>query len=237
METELNFLSAGDQSLVIQLGNSIDLEINQTTRALSYSIEQNSIAGVIELIPSYRSILINFDATIISISELKEICSDNYYNLKNIELPKPKTVEIPTLYGGEYGPDIEFVANNAKLSIEEVINIHTKNTYPIYMIGFTPGFPYLKGLDQKLNTPRLKTPRTSINEGSVGIADNQTGIYPVKSPGGWQIIGRTPLKLFSPNKKNPFIFNIGDNIKFIPISNEKEFSIIKEKINSIEENE
>lgn len=233
METELKFLSAGDQSLVLELGNSIDYEINQKIRGLTYSIEQNSIPGVIELIPSYRSILINFDATVISIPKLKIIASEHYSNLKNIALPEPKTIEIPTLYGGEYGPDIEFVAKNAKLTIEEVINIHTKNIYPIYMIGFTPGFPYLKGLDEQLNTPRLKTPRTSISEGSVGIADNQTGIYPVKSPGGWQIIGRTPIKLFSPNNKNPFIFNIGDNIKFIPILDEKEFSIIEKKMNII----
>ena len=237
MGTELKFLSAGDQSLVIELGNSIDYEINQKIRALTYSIEQKSISGIIELIPSYRSILINFDANVISIPKLKDLLSDSYSNLKNINLPEPKTIEIPTLYGGKYGPDIEFVAKNAKLTIEEVISIHTNNIYPIYMIGFTPGFPYLKGLDERLYTPRLKTPRISINQGSVGIAENQTGIYPVKSPGGWQIIGRTPLELFSPNKNYPFIFDIGDNIKFTPILNEKEFSKIEENMNITGKNE
>jgi len=237
METELNFLSAGDQSLVIELGKSIDLELNQKIRDLTSSIEQKSIPGIIELIPSYRSILINFDANVISIPKLKNLFSDLYLNLKNAKLPKPKTIEIPTLFAGKYGPDIEFVARNAKLTIQEVISVYTNNIYPICMIGFTPGFPYLQGLDQRLSTPRLKTPRTSVNPGSVGIADNQTGIYPVKSPGGWQIIGRTPLKLFSPNNKNPFIFNIGDNIKFTSILNEKEFSNIEKNMNLIEENE
>ncbi|MBN17896.1 MAG: allophanate hydrolase [Chloroflexi bacterium] len=236
MNTELKFLSAGNQSLVTELGNTINNEINQNIRALTYSIEKNNIDGVIELIPSYRSIMINFDPLKLCILDLKKTISELYLNLKSIDLPEPKTIEIPTLYGGKQGPDLEFVAKNSKLTVEEVISIHSNNIYPIFMIGFTPGFPYLKGLDQRLSTPRLKTPRISIPEGSVGIAENQTGIYPIKSPGGWQIIGRTPIKLFSPNKLNPFIFNIGDNLKFTILSNEKEFYEIEEKINLSKEN-
>jgi len=133
------------------------------------------------------------------------------------------------LYGGEYGPDLEFVAQYNKLSVEEVIKIHTEKEYFIYMLGFSPGFPYLGGMSDKIATPRLEKPRIKVSEGSVGIAGGQTGIYPINSPGGWQIIGRIPVKLFEIKEKFPFLLKSGDYLKFYPI-NQKEFKEIKKKV-------
>lgn len=137
-------------------------------------------------------------------------------------------VEIPVLYGGEYGPDIENIATHNNLSIEEVIKIHTSGEYLVYMLGFTPGFPYLGGMDKRIATPRLKTPRTKIPGGSVGIAGEQTGVYPIESPGGWQLLGRTPLNFFDPNNEKPFLINAGEYIKFVQISEEEYHKIIEQ---------
>lgn len=158
----------------------------------------------------YEPMLIELDEII---NKVKSILS----KMDEMKLPDAKVIEIPTLYGGEYGPDIEFVAEHNKISPEEVIKIHTSNEYLIYMLGFTPGFPYLGGMDHKIAAPRLQTPRTKIPVGSVGIAGKQTGIYPIESPGGWQLIGRTPVKLYDPYKKEPILLNAGDYIKFVQI--------------------
>jgi KipI family sensor histidine kinase inhibitor len=146
------------------------------------------------------------------------------------DAPEPpfKVVKIPVCYGGEFGPDIETVAKNAALPVETVIDLHSQPEYLIYMIGFTPGFPFLGGLNEKLFTPRLKTPRMVVPKGSVGIANNQTGMYSIDSPGGWQIIGRTPLTLFAPDREKPFLYQAGDKIKFTPIS-PAQFSQLKKK--------
>jgi KipI family sensor histidine kinase inhibitor len=138
--------------------------------------------------------------------------------LADIEIPSAETIEIPVCYGGDFGPDIEFVAQTHDLTVEEVIRIHSEPEYPIYMIGFTPGFPFLGGLPEKLHTPRLETPRTVVPAGSVGIANAQTGIYPIDSPGGWQLIGKTPLKLFDLQRSNPILLKAGDALKFKPIT-------------------
>ncbi len=140
--------------------------------------------------------------------------------LSQSEDESTRVVEIPVCYGGEYGPDIETVGKSSNLGPDEVIKLHCEPEYLIYMVGFTPGFPFLGGLNEKLHTPRLKAPRMAVPEGSVGIANNQTGMYPIKSPGGWQIIGRTPLKLFAPERKNPFLYKAGEKIKFVPVSPE-----------------
>ena len=135
--------------------------------------------------------------------------------------PPPRPVEIPVCYGGELGPDIDTVAATNNLTVEEVIELHCEPEYLIYAVGFSPGFPFLGGLPERLYTPRLETPRTLVPGGSVGIANNQTGIYPVASPGGWQLIGRTPVKLFAPWRQNPFLYQAGDRLKFKPISTDE----------------
>jgi inhibitor of KinA len=140
-----------------------------------------------------------------------------------IDIPEPKTVEIPVAYGGEFGPDLEWVARYHKTTTEKVVQLHTATTYQVYMIGFTPGFPYMGELPERLATPRRETPRTTIPEGSVAIAQRQTGIYPVESPGGWHILGRTPMKLFNPLQIPPALLEMGDLVRFFPIK-EVEFT-------------
>jgi inhibitor of KinA len=148
--------------------------------------------------------------------------------LDQLEIPLPRTVEIPVSYGGDFGPDIEFVAQAHNLTVEDVIRIHSRALYQIYMIGFTPGFPFLGGLPEDLKTPRLETPRPLVPAGSVGIANNQTGVYPIDSPGGWRLIGRTPLSLFNPSRENPFLYRAGDMIRFVRISQEAYNRILAE---------
>ena len=138
-------------------------------------------------------------------------------------------VEIPTLYGGEYGPDLDHVADHNGLTPEEVIQIHSSADYLVYMMGFTPGFPYLGGMSENIATPRLQTPRTAIPAGSVGIAEQQTGVYPIESPGGWQLIGRTPVQLFDPQRDPPVVVEAGDFIRFAPIT-ETTYYVVQQQV-------
>jgi KipI family sensor histidine kinase inhibitor len=215
------FRITGDQGLLVEYGDVIDLDVNRKVRSMAIVLEKNIPAGVKEIIPTYRSLLIVYDPLMTNPTLLTETLILLEESLPGIEIPPPGTVNIPVCYGGEFGPDIEFVAESHQITVDEVIRLHTEPEYPIYMIGFTPGFPFLGGLPEVLHTPRLETPRTLVPEGSVGIANNQTGIYPVASPGGWQLIGRTPLKLFAPERPNPFLYQAGDRIKFNAISPEE----------------
>jgi KipI family sensor histidine kinase inhibitor len=212
------FRTAGDRGLLVEYGDVIDPAVNNKVRSMAIVMEANPPQGVIEIIPTYRSLLIIYDPVIANPDELQKILETSEDRLDDIQIPSPRTVEIPVCYGGEFGPDIDTVAEANGLTAARVIELHCEPEYLIYMVGFTPGFPFLGGLSEKLYTPRLETPRTLVPEGSVGIANNQTGIYPVASPGGWQLIGRTPVKLFAPERKNPFLYQAGDRIKFKPIS-------------------
>jgi len=215
------FRIAGDRGLLVELGDEIDPQINKTVRILNLLILRSNIQGVVETIPTYRSILVYYDPIKIEVRELCVIIRKLASKKQEITLPEPKLIEIPVCYGGEFGPDIEIVAQSHNLTIEEVIKLHSQPLYQIYMMGFTPGFPFLGVLPELLATPRLSTPRLQVPAGSVGIAGNQTGIYPITSPGGWNLIGRTPLKLFSPERKEPFLYAPGDFIRFRPISLEE----------------
>lgn len=195
------------------------------------ALESNKIEGIVEVVPTYRSLMIHYDALTIGYDDLVKKLKSLEDKLEDISLPEPEVIVIPTVYGGEYGPDIENVAQHNGIAVEEVIKIHSSKEYLIYMLGFTPGFPYLGGMDEKIATPRLKSPRTKINKGSVGIAGSQTGIYPIDSPGGWQLIGRTPLKLYEPNREVPILLKAGNYIKFAPIS-ESEYKVIEESLNN-----
>lgn len=209
---------AGDRGLLVEYGDRIDLAINRKVRSMAVLLDQSPPKGIIEVIPTYRSLLIVYDPVVTEPKTIQTGLEILEERLADIEIPPPQTVEIPVCYGGEFGPDIGFVAESHDLTEGAVIDIHSAAEYPIYMIGFTPGFPFLGGLSKRLHTPRLESPRTHVPAGSVGIANNQTGIYPVASPGGWQLIGRTPLNLFDPSRKNPFLYNTGDRIRFVPIS-------------------
>jgi len=219
------FLLTGDRGLLVEFGAAIDPEINQKVRQVFLSLEKLPIHGATEVIPTYRSILITYDPFKTDPERLKIEILDRENKVDKLEIPPPATFEIQVAYGDEFGPDLEFVAQHNKLTPEEVIQIHTSGTYLIYMIGFTPGFPFLGGLSQRIFTPRLENPRQSVPAGSVGIANNQTGIYPIDSPGGWQLIGKTPMKLYDPVGSPPILLKAGNYLKFKRISR-KEFQEI-----------
>jgi KipI family sensor histidine kinase inhibitor len=222
------FRTAGDRGLLVEYGDIIDPDVNNKVRSMAMVMEQNVPEGVIEVIPTYRSLLIVYEPSSTNPVKLQKTLKTLEARLDEIKIPPPDTVEIPVCYGGEFGPDIEYVAESHHLTVEEVIELHCRPEYLIYMVGFTPGFPFLGGLSEKLHTPRLETPRTFVPEGSVGVANNQTGIYPVASPGGWRLLGRTPVKLFAPGRRNPFLYQAGDRIKFNPITAE-EYARISEQ--------
>ncbi|APC40933.1 5-oxoprolinase subunit PxpB [Clostridium estertheticum] len=227
MYDEVKYLIAGDRALVVEFGDKIEEQVNSKIRSLTVAIAQEGIIGINETIPTYRSLMVIYDPIIMELDELISVLKSIILKMHELKLPDAKVIEIPTLYGGEYGPDIEFVAKHNKISIDEVIKIHTDREYLIYMIGFTPGFPYLGGMSDKIEAPRLQNPRTKIPVGSVGIAGKQTGIYPVESPGGWQLVGRTPVKLYDPCRDEPVLLNAGDYIKFRSID-ENEYKIIED---------
>lgn len=226
---EPRFLAGGDKAIFIEFGDAIDPQLNRRVRKFMLALEGARIPGVIETVPTYRSLLVYFEPRQISAQELRKALGSLMQLQVERELPKPKLIWIPTVYGGEYGPDISFVAAHNNLSVSEVIQIHTGTSYLIYMIGFIPGFPYLGGTSPRIATPRLETPRTKIPAGSVGIAGRQTGIYPAESPGGWQLVGRTPLQLFDLSREPPALFQAGDYLNFVSITPE-EFTNIKESV-------
>ena len=224
-----HFRIAGDRGLLAEYGDTIDPVINQKVRSMAIVVKNNMPDGVIEIIPTYRSILLVYDPSVTTAPDLQETLTALEKDLAGIKIPSPKLVEIPVCYGGDFGPDIEYVASSNKLTEEDVVLLHSEPEYLIYMVGFTPGFPFLGGLSEKLHTPRLKTPRTLVPEGSVGIANAQTGIYPIASPGGWQLIGRTPVKLFAPERDNPILYQAGDFLRFKPISLSEYLRLEKEE--------
>jgi KipI family sensor histidine kinase inhibitor len=229
---QARFRTAGDCGLLVEYGDVIDPAVNNKVRSMAIVMEDDRPRGVIEIIPTYRSLLIIYDPAMTHPDRIKTALEEMETRLGDIHIPPPRTVEIPVCYGGDFGPDIDTVADTNQLTVAEVIKLHSQPEYPIYMVGFTPGFPFLGGLCEKLHTPRLETPRTLVPEGSVGIAKNQTGIYPIASPGGWQLIGRTPLKLFAPWRNNPFLYQAGDRLKFVSITAEKFARIAEEEAQS-----
>lgn len=215
--SEVKIVPHGDASMLVEWGAVIDPKINQKITGLVSLFKDQKIEGVIDFIPAFSSLLINYDPRIITFQRLKKITEDLLtIEISNNQLKK-RIFEIPVCYGGEYGPDIEFIANNAQLTKEELIQIHSGTDYLIYMLGFLPGFSYLGGLDERIHTPRLNNPRKAIPAGSVGIGGSQTGIYPLESPGGWQLLGRTPIKTYDPEREEPILFEAGDYIRFVPV--------------------
>jgi inhibitor of KinA len=208
----------GDRAFLVELGDGISPAVNQRVRALFLELERLGLEGVRELIPSYRSLLAIYDPLTATLSTLKPHIEEAWERLDHASLPSPKTMRVPVVYGGECGPDLDWVAGHHGITPEEVIRLHTQPTYQVYLIGFTPGYPYMGELPDALVTPRRDTPRAKVPRGSVGIAQKQTGIYPVASPGGWQIIGRTPLALFDPKRRPPSALEMGDLVQFYAIT-------------------
>jgi KipI family sensor histidine kinase inhibitor len=208
------FSAAGDAAILIQFGERIDLAINRRAHALARSIAAAPLPGVGEAVPGYTTLLVHYDPLQLEYERVLAWLRDQAGQVADDVLPAPRRVSVPVRYGGEQGPDLAFVANHCQMTPAEVIRRHTSGEYPVYFLGFTPGFPYLGGLDARLATPRLATPRTRVPAGSVGIAGPQTGIYPVDSPGGWRLIGWTPLKLFDPTADPPALLAPGDVVVF-----------------------
>lgn len=221
MYSEPRFLPAGDAALVVEFGNEIDEGLNHQVRSLAYALEENPVPGLEEAVPTYRSLLIHYDPWRLSYDQLIDFVRSMLGREQECPLPEPRLAEIPTLYGGEFGPDLPFVAEHNGLSVEEVIRIHSGATYLVYMLGFSPGYAYLGGLPEAIATPRLSTPRTLVPAGTVALAGQQTGIYPIVTPGGWRLIGRTPLTLFDPEQDPPTLLQAGDRVRFVPISEEE----------------
>jgi inhibitor of KinA len=239
----------GDSAIVIKLGTDIHLSILNQVRQLSAYLEKNPFAGYIEMVTAYTSITIYYDSIQVnnhyvevgaigkndhaddSNTELLpydivfqhiQICLNNFeLENENSRSLSEGIIEIPVCYGGEYGPDLKDVAAYHQVHTEEIINLHTSQIYPVYMVGFAPGFPYLGGMDERLVTPRKSVPRMRIPAGSVGIGGAQTGIYPFETPGGWHLIGRTPIALFHPEADPPSLLKVGDLVRFVSITPEQ----------------
>lgn len=248
VNTNMRMKPLGDSAILVQMGTEINPEVQMKVKALTEYFESRSFNGFIECVPAFTSVSIFYNPVLIhhtynkesksffhrekNISPYKIVCSIMKEIIKNLEVIKECTqriVKIPVCYGGEFGPDLEAVAEYHHLSTSEVIDIHSKGEYLVYMIGFAPGFPYLGGMSEKIATPRHHSPRVSIPAGSVGIAGMQTGVYPISTPGGWKLIGRTPFELFCPNENPPTLLQSGDIVKFVPISLE-EYEANKETI-------
>lgn len=233
VKNQFDIFQVNETTALLQFENKIDESINKKIRIFCEYLDQNRFNWLIEYVPYFSSVSVIYDPFKIKSKEpfeqVKLILEDILSKLDFSCDYEENIVEIPVCYGGEFGEDIEHVAQVNNLTVDEVIEIHSKGRYLVYMIGFAPGFPYLGGLSEKIHTPRRKSPRTAIPEGSVGIAGSQTGVYPIETPGGWQIIGRTPTKLFDLESEKKTLLKCGDIAKFYPISY-SEYVKLKENV-------
>jgi len=215
MTFKTKIVPLGDAALLIQFGDEIDITINQGVHALAAILDASPIEGFIETVPAYGNLLLHYDPLILTYAKISKWVRAKLDQVEDAKLRRPRLIEVPVQYGGEYGVDLKFVANYHQLRVEDVIRLHSARTYTVYMMGFTPGFPYMGKLDDTIVTPRLETPRTHVPAGTVAIAGSQTGIYPIDSPGGWRLIGWTSLRLFDLEIESPSLFSPGDEVKFV----------------------
>jgi inhibitor of KinA len=216
----------GDRALKVEFGNTISPDVNARVHALHEAITHAQLLGVGECVPTYCSLLITYDPGKVTYDELVTKVNSLEETAKALvpRIQRRRAV-LPVIYGGDFGPDLVQVSRYHNLKEDDVVRMHSQQEYLVYMIGFIAGFPYLGKLPEEIATPRLETPRLRVPEGSVGIAENQTGIYPRQAPGGWQIIGRTPIKLFDSLWQPPALLQPGDLVRFRPISAEEFWQI------------
>jgi inhibitor of KinA len=211
---------------MVTLGEAIDEATNRRVRAMSALLDARALPGIVDLVPAYASIAIHYDPALVGdgdsdaspyerlVNTLEPLLADVHED----NTATPRVVEIPVCYGGDLGPDLEDVARQHGIAVDDVVRMHTAGDYLVYMVGFMPGFAYLGGLAAELVTPRRSSPRTAVPAGTVGIGGQQTGVYPLVSPGGWNLIGRTPLRIFDAGRENPSLLESGDRVRFVPIS-------------------
>ncbi|MCX6145358.1 MAG: 5-oxoprolinase subunit PxpB [Ignavibacteriales bacterium] len=209
---------ASDHSLLVVFGNGVSRDIHHNVQRLFKLLQSRPPAGLRNIHPAYNSVLVSFDPLVVPPKEFELHVTSLLDLLNSVLLTSPRLVQIPVCYDRSLAPDLEFVASHTGLAVDDVIQLHASVEYLVYFIGFTPGFPYLGELPDRLATPRLAAPRLCVPEGSVAIGGRQTGIYSLPSPGGWRVIGRTPLKLFRPRESFPTLLEIGDQVRFRPVS-------------------
>jgi KipI family sensor histidine kinase inhibitor len=219
---------SGDRMLIAVFGDEVDPAVNERVRRMAALVAALQHPAIEAVVPAYGTLGLQYDPDVITWAALLDLLHGCEQLLAEAVVPEARIVEIPVCYGDEFGPDLEAVAAHAGLAPEEVVRLHSGADYRIYAIGFAPGFCYLGGLDQRIHAPRLTTPRLHVPSGSVGIAGGQTGVYPLASPGGWQLIGRTPLRLFAPYRQPPIPYQPGDTIRFRPIAVEHFAHLAKE---------
>jgi len=215
----------GDGCLIVEFGQRVDAEINRTARSVAHYMLAHPIEGVVDIVPAFTSVTVHYRPEAFSDSPAHD--PPHRQLRRRIEailaqgithpIDVARLVEVPVCYGGDFGPDLTGVAASCGLAPEQVIELHGASPHVVYMLGFAPGFPYLGGLDPRLAMPRRATPRTKIPAGTVAIAREQTAIYSIETPGGWNLIGRTPLKLFAPQASPPCLLQLGDRVRFVPI--------------------
>lgn len=217
----IRFQSASDQTLFVHFGSGISLETHREIVAFLRLLEAESLPGIVNLHPAYCSVLVKFDAIHFTHGEIEAALAPLLARLHEAPLPQPRTRKIPVCYGSERGPDLAEVASLHGMTEADVIRLHSSAEYLVYFLGFVPGFAYLGGLPAKLETPRLRTPRRKVPAGSVAIGGNQTGVYPIATPGGWRLIGQTPVPLFQPEAEEKSLLAVGDRVVFVPVDEKK----------------
>ncbi|MBI3029837.1 MAG: 5-oxoprolinase subunit PxpB [Candidatus Rokubacteria bacterium] len=213
----MRFLPAGDLAVSVELGDEISREVNARVLALEYLIQQKGFPGVLETVPTFRSLLVYYDPFVVGYDELVASLTALIPEARADVLPHARRVEIPCCYGGELGFELDAAAAKIGLAADEMARLHASADYYVYFVGFTPGLPYMGGMPERLTIPRLETPRTKTPAGSVGIGGTQCCIYSVESPGGFWVLGRTPLRLYDPASPDPILLRAGDHVRFRPI--------------------
>lgn len=220
------FTALGDRAVTITLGTTIDEVTRLRVQSLCAALDAQPVPGLIEYVPAFASLTVHYDPARVPLasggtSPYESLCAlltDALQRATPASIPTPRTVTIPVAYGGEFGPDLEDVARHAGISPDDVIALHTSGDYVVHMVGFIAGFGYLGGLPHKIATPRRATPRTLVPASTVGIGGSQTGVYPIDSPGGWNLIGRTPLTMFDPRRDPPTLLHAGDRVRFVALA-------------------
>lgn len=212
----LRVVPVGESAVLLSLAEEISPEVNERIRSIDHALTVQPLEGILESVPGYASLLVFYDPERSNFSRIKTGLISCLERSEGHSAPPPLQITIPVVYGGANGPDLPWLSEFLGLSPSEVVRKHAAATYRVGMMGFTPGFAYLMGLDPDLAAPRRETPRTQVPAGSVGIAGSQTGVYPMVSPGGWQLIGRTDLALYDHNSEQPFLLSPGDEVTFSP---------------------